>query len=67
MAIINNPPPNEVTITPFVMIAPPLRHQSPEGDGAHGDITRTGNTAPSQTGGARAVGVEPPRANFSCD
>ena len=67
MVIINNPPPNEVITTPFGMIAHPLRHQSPEGDGAHCDITRTGNTTLSQRGGARAAGAEPPRANFSCD
>ena len=31
-------------------LPPPLRHQSPEGDGAHCDIPGTGNTALSQRG-----------------
>ncbi len=67
--IINNQPPDEMTVTSFVMIVPPLCHQSPEGggDGAYCDITRTGNTALSQIGGARAAGVEPPGANLSFD
>src|SRR5208283_78720 len=38
-----------------VLVTPLLRHQSPEGDGAHCDGTRTDNTALSQ-GGGRPVG-----------
>jgi hypothetical protein len=43
--IINHPLPNEVTTTPFGMIASPCVTSPPKGDGAHCDIPRTGNTA----------------------
>jgi hypothetical protein len=42
-----------------VIIAPLLRHQSPEGDMAHRYGTRTGNTALSQLRGALATGAWP--------
>jgi hypothetical protein len=50
--IINNPLPNKVTTTPPFGMISPLRQQSPEGDGAHYDLTGRGTTAYRKWGGA---------------
>jgi hypothetical protein len=48
-----------MTVISFVMIVPLCATSSPRGDGAYYDITRTGTTALSQIGGARAAGWSP--------